>query len=72
MLKITSYEQVIQVQQVPKGHWKSVDCSLWLGDELLPQVDEITYLRVLFITERTMEQEIDRWIGAATPVFRGK
>ncbi|KAK0148818.1 Calmodulin-regulated spectrin-associated protein 3 [Merluccius polli] len=38
--------------------WKRVDCSLWVGSELLPQVKEFKYLGVLFtrlwvVTEKT-------------------
>ena len=45
-----------------------VDCSLWVGSELLPQVEEFKYLRVLFTSEDKMEHELDRWIGAASAV----
>ncbi|TWW81090.1 hypothetical protein D4764_01G0009050 [Takifugu flavidus] len=37
---------------------------------LLPQVEEFNYLGVLFTSERRMEQEIDRRIGAASAVMR--
>ncbi len=40
--------------------WKTVDCLLWLGDELLPQVRELKYLMVLFTSDRKLEREMDR------------
>ncbi len=48
--------------------WKTVDCSLWVGSELLPQAKEFKYLGVLF----TGEGEMDRWIGAAGAVMQGR
>ena len=39
---------------------KRVDCSLQVGRESLPQVEELKYLRVLFTSEGKMEREIDR------------
>ncbi len=47
---------------------KKVDCSLWVGSELLPQVEEFKYLGVLFTSEGRMEREINRRIGAALAV----
>ncbi|TWW77426.1 hypothetical protein D4764_12G0008160 [Takifugu flavidus] len=38
-------------------------------EEILPQVEEFKYLRVLFTSEGRMEQEIDRRIGAASAVM---
>ena len=38
---------------------KRLDCPLWVGGDLLPQVEEFKYLGVLFMSERRMEQEID-------------
>lgn len=35
---------------------KKVDCSFWVGSELLPQVKELTYIRVLFASESKMER----------------
>ena len=49
--------------------WKRVDCPLQVGGESLPQVEEFKYLRVLLMSEGKMEQEIDRWIGAASAVM---
>ena len=40
-------------------------CTLWVGGEFLPQVEEFSYLEVLFTSERRMERKIDRQIGAA-------
>ena len=40
-----------------------------IGDEILPQVEEFKYLRVLFTSEGRMEREIDRRIGAASAVM---
>nr|XP_054599772.1 uncharacterized protein LOC129164266 [Nothobranchius furzeri] len=49
---------------------KRVECLLRVGDEVLPQVEEFKYLRVLFTSEGKLECEIDRWIGAASAVMR--
>ncbi|KAK3522059.1 hypothetical protein QTP70_022619, partial [Hemibagrus guttatus] len=45
-------------------------CTLQVGGEFLPQVEEFKYLRVLFTSEGRMDREIDRWIGAAAAVMR--
>lgn len=54
--------------------WKTPDCSLCIGSELLPQAKEFKYLGVLFMSEGKMEHEMDRQIGAASavmwPVYR--
>uniref|UniRef100_A0A671X7J4 Reverse transcriptase domain-containing protein n=1 Tax=Sparus aurata TaxID=8175 RepID=A0A671X7J4_SPAAU len=49
---------------------KKVACSLRVGGEFLPQVEEFKYLGVLFTSEGRMEREIDRRIGAAAAVMR--
>jgi len=49
---------------------KRVECSLQVGNEILPQVEEFKYLGVLFTNEGRMEREIDRRIGAASAVLR--
>uniref|UniRef100_A0A671UNG7 Reverse transcriptase domain-containing protein n=2 Tax=Sparus aurata TaxID=8175 RepID=A0A671UNG7_SPAAU len=49
---------------------KKVACSLQVGGEFLPQVEEFKYLGVLFTSEGRMEREIDRRIGAAAAVMR--
>ncbi len=46
-----------------------MDCSFRVGSELLPQVKESKYLRVLITSEVKMEPEIDRRIGAASTVM---
>ncbi|KAK3512666.1 hypothetical protein QTP70_020883 [Hemibagrus guttatus] len=48
---------------------KKVACNLQVGGELLPQVEEFKYLRVLFTSEGRMDREIDRWISAAAAVM---
>ncbi|KAL7877601.1 hypothetical protein SRHO_G00042440 [Serrasalmus rhombeus] len=48
---------------------KRVEGPLWVGDKLLPQVEEFKYLRVLFTSTR--EREIDRRIGAGSAVMQG-
>ena len=50
-------------------NWKKVACSLWVGGELLPQVEEFKYLGVLFKSEGRMEREINRRISAAAAVM---
>ncbi|KAK3542721.1 hypothetical protein QTP70_000102 [Hemibagrus guttatus] len=49
---------------------KKVACTLQVGGEVLPQVEEFKYLGVLFMSEGRMDREIDRWIGAAAAVMR--
>ena len=46
-------------------HDLSVSCSLQVGGELLPQVEEFKYHGVLFTSEGRIACEIDRRIGAA-------
>ncbi|KAK3536886.1 hypothetical protein QTP86_027004 [Hemibagrus guttatus] len=41
---------------------KKVACTLQVGGEVLPQVEEFKYLRVLFTSEGRMDHEIDRRI----------
>lgn len=43
---------------------KAVDCSLQVWGDLLPQLKEFKYLGVLFISDGTMEREMDRQIGS--------
>ncbi|KAK3508878.1 hypothetical protein QTP70_012511 [Hemibagrus guttatus] len=50
--------------------WKKVACTLQVGGEVLPQVEEFKYLGVLFTSEGRMDREIDRWIGAAAAVMQ--
>ena len=40
----------------------------WWRSEVLSQVEEFKHLEVLFMTERRTEQEINRWISAASAV----
>ncbi|KAK3508912.1 hypothetical protein QTP70_013723 [Hemibagrus guttatus] len=47
-----------------------VACTLQVGGEVLPQVEEFKYLGVLFTSEGRMDREIDRRIGAAAAVMR--
>ncbi|KAK3555076.1 hypothetical protein QTP86_007974 [Hemibagrus guttatus] len=49
---------------------KKVACTLQVGGELLPQVEEFKYLGVLFTSEGRMDHEIDRQIGAVAAVMR--
>ncbi|KAK3567045.1 hypothetical protein QTP86_009013 [Hemibagrus guttatus] len=49
---------------------KKVACTLQVGGEVLPQVEELKYLGVLFTSEGRMDREIDRRIGAAAAVMR--
>ncbi|KAK3518675.1 hypothetical protein QTP70_007168 [Hemibagrus guttatus] len=49
---------------------KKVACTLQVGGEVLPQVEEFKYLRDLFTSEGRMDCEIDRRIGAAAAVMR--
>ncbi|KAK3523202.1 hypothetical protein QTP86_021761 [Hemibagrus guttatus] len=44
---------------------KKVACTLQVGGEFLPQVEEF-----LFTSEGRMDHEIDRWIGVAAAVMR--
>ncbi|KAK3557454.1 hypothetical protein QTP70_027739, partial [Hemibagrus guttatus] len=49
---------------------KKVACTLQVGGEVLPQVEEFKYLGVLFMSEGRMDREIDRRIGAVAAVMR--
>ncbi|KAK3518499.1 hypothetical protein QTP70_001476 [Hemibagrus guttatus] len=49
---------------------KKVACTIQVGGEVLPQVEEFKYLGVLFTSEGRMDCEIDRRIGAAAAVMR--
>ncbi|KAK3569879.1 hypothetical protein QTP86_006755 [Hemibagrus guttatus] len=49
---------------------KKVACTLQVGGECLPQVEEFKYLGVLFTSEGRMDRGIDRRIGAAAAVMR--
>ncbi|KAK3510413.1 hypothetical protein QTP70_005909 [Hemibagrus guttatus] len=49
---------------------KKVACTLQVGGEVRPQVEEFKYLGVLFTSEGRMDREIDRRIGAAAAVMR--
>ncbi|KAK3535054.1 hypothetical protein QTP70_002584 [Hemibagrus guttatus] len=49
---------------------KKVACTLQVGGEVLPQVEEFKYLGVLFTSEGRMDREIDRRIVAAAAVMR--
>ncbi|KAK3568142.1 hypothetical protein QTP86_031382, partial [Hemibagrus guttatus] len=48
---------------------KNVSCTLQVGGEVLPQVEEFKYLGVLFTSEGRMDREIDRRIGAAAALM---
>ncbi|KAK3562395.1 hypothetical protein QTP86_033533 [Hemibagrus guttatus] len=48
---------------------KKVACTLQVGGEVLPQVEEFKYLGVLFTSEGRMDREIDRRIGAVAAVM---
>ncbi|KAK3531365.1 hypothetical protein QTP70_018164, partial [Hemibagrus guttatus] len=50
--------------------WKKVACTLQVGGEVLPQVQEFKYLGVLFTSEGRIDREIDRWISAAAAVMQ--
>ncbi|KAK3527334.1 hypothetical protein QTP86_021953 [Hemibagrus guttatus] len=49
---------------------KKVACTLEVGGEVSPQVEEFKYLGVLFTSEGRMDCEIDRWISAAAAVMQ--
>ncbi|KAK3518109.1 hypothetical protein QTP70_033327 [Hemibagrus guttatus] len=49
---------------------KKVACTLQVGGEFLPPVEEFKYLRVLFTSEGRMDHEIDRRISAAAAVMQ--
>ncbi|KAI3354439.1 hypothetical protein L3Q82_018960, partial [Scortum barcoo] len=46
---------------------KRVACPLRVGGEILPQMEEFKYLRVLFMSEGKMEREIDSCLWNLTP-----
>ncbi|KAK3530551.1 hypothetical protein QTP86_027917 [Hemibagrus guttatus] len=49
---------------------KKVACTLQVGGEVVPQVEEFKYLWVLFTSEGRKDREIDRRIAAAAAVRR--
>ncbi|KAK3528750.1 hypothetical protein QTP70_011199 [Hemibagrus guttatus] len=49
---------------------KKVACTLQVGGEFLPQVEEFKYLGVLFTSEGRMDREIDRRIGSVAAVMQ--
>ncbi|KAK3544271.1 hypothetical protein QTP86_008996 [Hemibagrus guttatus] len=49
---------------------KKMACTLQVGGEFLPRVEEFKYLRALFTSEGRMDREIDRRIGAMAAVMR--
>ena len=49
---------------------KPVACSIQVGTECLPQVEEFKYLGVLFTSEAKMERDIDGRIAAAIYVLK--
>ena len=49
---------------------KRVECSLRVGNEILPQVEEFKYLGVLFTSEGRLEREINGRIDTASAVLR--
>ncbi|KAM4713090.1 adhesion G-protein coupled receptor F1-like [Anableps anableps] len=49
---------------------KRVAYLLWVGEEVLPQVEKFRYLGVLFTNEGKIKREMDRRIGAASAVMR--
>ena len=49
---------------------KRVDCPLWVGSDVLTSVKDFKYLGVLFISERRMEQEIDRRLSLVSAVMQ--
>lgn len=50
----TKYKAVVLSQ-------KKVNSPLWVGSDLLPQVEGFKYLGVLFTSEDRLEQEFDRY-----------
>lgn len=51
-------------------HQTKLNCSLWVSGEPLIQLENFNYIGVLFTSERRMEPEIDRQIGATPVVMR--
>lgn len=49
---------------------REVESSLWGEEELLWQVKEVKYLRVLFMSAEKVEREIDRQSGVQSPVVQ--
>ena len=50
-------------------NWRTVDCLLQVGEEILPQTEEFKYLGFLLTSEGKMEREINRRIGAASAMM---
>ena len=58
-----SQDEYLQVGH-PGSLMEKYGFSLWVVVELLPQVNEFKYLRLLLTSEGTME--MDRWVGAVS------
>ena len=50
--------------------WKRAECLLWVGSEVLPQVQVFKYLGILLISDGRWERVIDRQIDAASAVVQ--
>ncbi|KAK3539294.1 hypothetical protein QTP86_033724 [Hemibagrus guttatus] len=70
-IKVLNFTQLLNAE-ISSGtsRGKKVACTLPVGGEVLPQVEEFKYLGVLFTSEGRMDGEIDRRIGAAAAVMR--
>lgn len=53
---------------VLSGKW--VEYLLWVGDEVLPQVEEFKFLRIFSSNKEKMEREVDRWMGAMSAMIQ--
>ncbi|KAI3356958.1 hypothetical protein L3Q82_003595 [Scortum barcoo] len=59
-----------QIQEIfPATCHLTVDSSLRVGSELMPQAEEFKYLGVFFMGENKMESDIDRGIDVASAVM---
>lgn len=49
--------------------WKRVECSLQSRDKLLPPMENFKNLKVSFISEGRLGQDIDKWTVLVTSVM---
>ena len=51
--------------------WKSEDCEVETGEEVIDQVDEMKYLGVIISSDGRMEKDVEARFGSATRAIGG-
>lgn len=60
-MRISTFKTVAMVLS-----WKRVECSLWVREKVLSQVEQFKYSRILFMFEGKLEPEMVKQIGTAS------